>query len=550
MTKQGTKPAVGYIRMSTDKQEDSPEQQRAEIVKLAKREGYDILRWYEDHGISGAKTHKRQRFVQMVRDAEEQRDFRAILCWDQDRFGRFDSIEAGEWVSPLRRAGVELVTVVQGRIAWDDFAGRMIYQITQEGKHRYLVDLSKNSLRGMIRFAKQGHILGYRTPYGYDREYYDANGKRMCRIGRTERFRKPRDWRAKFVPSANRQEVETVRWLFRNFTEKQRTARSLAIELTRRGVPAPLGGEWDATFVRVLLANPVYIGCLTYGRRGAGLYHHVGSDGEIAPAQRGKRDHGRYAPIMVANNHEALIDEATFAAAQEQLRTTRSRHGRPVEYLLAGLLRCGHCGGKLVGNRSPMPQDKSQQYHYYVCRRAAHNGTCRPYSVRTDVIESALIQRFREGWLTEGGRTALRQAIEQLAKQQRAEQPERRGSLEGQLDKLEQQIAQGTENLLLAAPADVPAATKILAKWRKDRDRLMAELADVTAGESRQPRLDANAVMAELDRLEEHLDAGSVPLARSALRRVFKSASLHWVQVSPRRCELVRAEVETAFPFA
>ena len=181
----------------------------------------------------------------------------------------------------------------------------------------------------------------------------------------------------------------------------------MAFELTRRGVPASLGDAWDATFVRVLLGNPVYIGCLAYGWRGAGLYHHVGSDGEIAPAQRGKRDHGRYARIMVANIHEALIDESTIAAAQERLRATRTRFGRPVEYLLAGMLRCGHCGGKLVGNRAPMPHDKSWQYHYYVCRRAAHNGTCRPYSVSTDVIESALIQRFREGWLTEQGRIAI-----------------------------------------------------------------------------------------------------------------------------------------------
>jgi len=36
--KERSKPAVGYIRMSTDKQEDSPEQQRGEIPKLASRE--------------------------------------------------------------------------------------------------------------------------------------------------------------------------------------------------------------------------------------------------------------------------------------------------------------------------------------------------------------------------------------------------------------------------------------------------------------------------------------------------------------------------------
>ena len=56
------------------------------------------LRWYEDHRISGAKTLKQPEFRGMIRDAEERGDFKAILCWDQDRFGRFDSIDAGQWV--------------------------------------------------------------------------------------------------------------------------------------------------------------------------------------------------------------------------------------------------------------------------------------------------------------------------------------------------------------------------------------------------------------------------------------------------------------------
>lgn len=39
--------------MSTDQQDDSPRQQRTEISRLAKREGYRVVRWYKDHGISG-----------------------------------------------------------------------------------------------------------------------------------------------------------------------------------------------------------------------------------------------------------------------------------------------------------------------------------------------------------------------------------------------------------------------------------------------------------------------------------------------------------------
>ncbi len=50
--------AVAYVRMSSDKQEASPKQQREEITKLAKREGYRIIRWYTDEAISGDATEK------------------------------------------------------------------------------------------------------------------------------------------------------------------------------------------------------------------------------------------------------------------------------------------------------------------------------------------------------------------------------------------------------------------------------------------------------------------------------------------------------------
>ena len=66
-----TKPAVGYILISTDKQEDSPAQQKAEISKRAQREDDGIIRWYEVHGIIGAKTLKRPEFRRRIRDADD-----------------------------------------------------------------------------------------------------------------------------------------------------------------------------------------------------------------------------------------------------------------------------------------------------------------------------------------------------------------------------------------------------------------------------------------------------------------------------------------------
>ncbi|MBX3420749.1 MAG: hypothetical protein KF752_04250 [Pirellulaceae bacterium] len=60
---------------------------------------------------------------------------------------------------------------------------------------------------------------------------------------------------------------------------------------------------------------------------------------------------------------------------------------------------------------------------------------------------------------------------------------------------------------------------------------------------------DADAIIDELDELEEHLTGHSRSLAKAAFQRVFESITLYWEKVSPRRRELVRAEIVPRFPF-
>lgn len=70
MSKTTMKPAVGYIRMSSDQQQDSPARQRKDIEAMAKRLGYRIVRWYEDHGLTGTESSKRKDFLKLLADAK------------------------------------------------------------------------------------------------------------------------------------------------------------------------------------------------------------------------------------------------------------------------------------------------------------------------------------------------------------------------------------------------------------------------------------------------------------------------------------------------
>src|SRR5580698_6436079 len=144
--------ACTCIRMSSPEQETSPDQQRAALLELATKYDAKVVAEYCDEGVSGVATGKRRGFQQMLEDAKAGK-FKLILAWDQDRFSRLDSIDSGEIIAPLRRAGVRLVTCAQGEIDWTSFAGRLIFNVQQEGKNQYLVDLSRNCVRGRVAAA-------------------------------------------------------------------------------------------------------------------------------------------------------------------------------------------------------------------------------------------------------------------------------------------------------------------------------------------------------------------------------------------------------------
>ena len=148
-------PAVGYIRMSSDRQEASLQQQRNEIKKLAEGK-YNIIRWYTDEGISGAESDKRAGFKQLISDATTRDDFKAILVWDQDRFSRFDPMEANYYWFQLREAGVSIVSVTQGLLDFSDLGGWLTASVNQHAKAAYLKDLSRNILRARLQKAQAG----------------------------------------------------------------------------------------------------------------------------------------------------------------------------------------------------------------------------------------------------------------------------------------------------------------------------------------------------------------------------------------------------------
>jgi DNA invertase Pin-like site-specific DNA recombinase len=100
--------AAQCVRMSTDQQEFSTDNQAAAIAYYVERHGYDIARPYADEGKNGLDLGGRSGLQQVLADAEKGvADCSALLVYDVSRLGRFqDSDEAATYELRLRRAGV------------------------------------------------------------------------------------------------------------------------------------------------------------------------------------------------------------------------------------------------------------------------------------------------------------------------------------------------------------------------------------------------------------------------------------------------------------
>ena len=79
--------AAQYVRMSTEHQKYSTENQRDAIQEYARRRGFDIVQTYADDGKSGLRIEGRDALRRLIGDVEAgTADFQAILVYDVSRW--------------------------------------------------------------------------------------------------------------------------------------------------------------------------------------------------------------------------------------------------------------------------------------------------------------------------------------------------------------------------------------------------------------------------------------------------------------------------------
>jgi len=148
--------AAIYLRVSRDNQ--TTENQRLVLERVAGHRGWTIVQSYEDQGVSGATGRGRRPAIdQMLKDAVRRR-YDILMCWSIDRLGR-SVLHVANALAELDAAGVRLYCDQQGIDSSTPMGRAMIQMASVFGEQERSM-LRSRVLAGLDRVRQQGKKLG------------------------------------------------------------------------------------------------------------------------------------------------------------------------------------------------------------------------------------------------------------------------------------------------------------------------------------------------------------------------------------------------------
>lgn len=372
---------AGYCRISVDEEMDkdntSIENQKAIISDYVTRTfPQSQLDFFADRDRSGYTFEQRENY-QVLRKKLFNKEYDILIIKDFSRFSRRTSRGLVE-LEDLRDAGMRIISIGDG-IDFPTSDEWMAIQFRFLVNEMPVTDTSKK-VKAVIKHRQEEGKWICAVPYGY-----------VMQNSKTMKF-------AVDEPSA-----EIVRKVFQLYAEGWGYKR-IANYLTDQHIPTPRKveemrkeaegeeyavrskSEWSIVTISTILSNDFYIGTLRQRK-----YRRKKINGGDEKLQ--EIDH-----IVIANNHEAIVDFKLFSVVQEQMKQRSKSNYRGVkkfDNVYTGHLFCGDCGSPMFSmSRADLPPA-------YRCGTYHKRGIkgCTSHHTRVDMLDEllkAFIRKVRD----------------------------------------------------------------------------------------------------------------------------------------------------------
>lgn len=352
-------PAAQYLRMSTDHQQYSLENQSAAIRKYAELQGFEIVRTYTDTAKSGVIIKYRAGLQRLLTDVVGGTShYRAILVYDVSRWGRFQDIdEPAHYEFLCKSAGVPVHYCAETFTNDGTLSSLIMKALKRAMAGEYSRELGVKVLAGQKRLALLGFKQGGPPGYGLRRMLVSPSKLPKQPLVCGERKSIATD-RVILVPGPEG-EVQCVRDIFRMLVFDRRPVYSIAGELNRRGIPYLNNSKWGYQAVYNILTHPKYAGCCVFARSSRKLY---------TPAMKLPKSQW----VLTPNAFERIVDVRTFEKAQAilQARIVNQSNEQVLESLRRLLQKEGKLSLQLIQDCPDTPSPSTYRNRFGNLRRA------------------------------------------------------------------------------------------------------------------------------------------------------------------------------------
>lgn len=345
--------AAQYVRMSTEHQKYSTENQADVIATYAVQRGFEIVRTYEDSGKSGLRIDGRRSLQQLIADVSGGvADFAAILVYDVSRWGRFqDADEPAHYEFLCRGAGIEIHYCAEQFENDGSIGATLIKSLKRAMAGEYSRELSVKVFNGQCRLIGLGFRQGGPAGYGLRRQLVDERGIAKAELARGEHKSLQTD-RVILKPGPP-EEVAVVRRLYRMFVVQRRSETEIAAALNAEGLMTDLGRSWTRGMVHQILTNEKYIGNNVYNR----VSFKLKAKRVVNPPQAWVRADGAF---------DGVVEPDFFEAAQRiiQDRSRRFSDQDLLDHLAALLAKKGWLSGWVIDEVEDMPSSSTFRHRF------------------------------------------------------------------------------------------------------------------------------------------------------------------------------------------
>lgn len=335
-----------YLRLSREDigENNSIEAQRIITTEYAKKQGFTIIEEYEDNGYSGM-LDSRPALNQMIVDIITNK-INMVIVKDISRLTR-DKNKTGYYTEIFFPDNdVRFISVTEMIDSGDRYEIDDSIMLRGIVNQYYVADISKKIKSVKTNMKKNGDYVEKYVPYGYKK-----------------------DEENKYKVLIDKNVSENVKLIFAMYIQGYSQGQ-IAKHLTKLGIDTPKTykgekatiNEWRNDTIGRILKDPFYTGKM--------IINKYVTDYRTKKTKKTPRKEW----IMIQGKHEPLVSNEDYNLVQNMLESKFSKPKETYNYLLKGLVHCGHCKSRMqykYRTRTKIRDkvlDNPQKCWYYKCR--------------------------------------------------------------------------------------------------------------------------------------------------------------------------------------